>query len=142
MTFEAILSADGPYLSGHLNGGVALGVSALRLFQPQTEMVTDSRPAGWWVVKYRDEERIFLHGFDPTAIRHLSDEFGLVILSERDPCPADRVRQDYFFTAPAWEALRSWVIQHPRLAKAYATADPYLPGWYQRAVREAAALSA
>jgi len=54
---------------------------------------------------------------------------------------ADRVRQDYFFTSPAWDALRHWVTQHPRVAKAHAACDPYLPGWYGRARTEAEALS-
>lgn len=142
MDFEAIISADGPYLSCQLNSGVALGVSGLRLFQPLTETAPDRRPFGWWVVKYFDEKRIFLPDFDQAAIRQLSDEFGLVILTANDPFSSDRARQDYFFTAPAWEALRLWVIHHPRLAKAQATADPYLPGWYDRAIAEAGILPA
>ena len=40
-------------------------------------------PLGWWVVKYHDEERIFLPGFDLAAIRSLSNEFGLPVLAER-----------------------------------------------------------
>jgi len=140
MAFEGIVSADGPCLSRHTKGGVALGVSGLRQFQPPESR--RHRPAfGWWVVKYRDEERIALAGFDHRAIRELSDEFGLVILTECDLYAADRVRQDYFFTSPAWDALRHWVTRHPRVAKAHAACDPYLPGWYDRARTEAQALS-
>lgn len=142
VAFEGILSGDGPYLSCQTDGGVALGVSGLRQYQPATETRRHVRPFGWWVVKYRDEERIGLPGFSPAAIRQLSDEFGLVILAEKNPCPSDQARQLYFFTSPAWDALRQWVIQYPRLAKALATCDPYLPGWYARAVTEAEALSA
>ena len=140
IAFEGIVSADGPCLSSD-TGGVALGVSGLRQFQPTRSL--RHRPAfGWWVVKYRDEERVALAGFDHCAVRDLSDEFGLVILTERDPYVADHVRQDYFFTSPAWDALRRWVARHPRIAKAHAACDPYLPGWHDRARMEAQALSA
>jgi len=139
MAFEGIVSADGPCLSCH-TGGVALGVSGLRQFQPPGSW--RHRPAfGWWVIKYRDEKRIALAGFDHRAIHELSDEFGLVILTEDAPYAADRVRQDYFFTSPAWDALRRWVARHPRIAKAHAACDPDLPGWYDRARTEAQALS-
>lgn len=86
MAFEGVLSGDGPYLSCQLNGGVALGVSGLRQYQPATEALRHIRPFGWWVVKYRDEERIALPDFAPAAIRELSDEFGLVVLTEERPC--------------------------------------------------------
>jgi len=55
--------------------------------------------------------------------------------------PPDTTRQDYFFTSPAWEALRRWVSWHPRLAKSLETCDTYLRGWYERAIFEAQALS-
>ena len=37
LTFEAILSADGPYLSCHQGGGLAFGIPGLRQFQPPAE---------------------------------------------------------------------------------------------------------
>lgn len=141
VNFEGIVSADGPYLSGDLDGGVALGVSGLRQFQPPPGTKPIGQPFGWWVVKYVDEARIFLRDFDDAAIRRLSDEFGLVMLNDENPYSSDRARQDYFFTAPAWDGLRQWVTKHPRLAKANAGCDPYLPQWYDRAIAEAQAIS-
>jgi hypothetical protein len=142
MTFEGVMTGSGPTLSCPTTGDVALGVSGLRQFQPQALGSRRPPPPGWWVVKYYVEERIFLPGFDRAAIRILSDEFGLVILADDTVNPSDRIRQHYFFTSPAWEALRQWVMHHPRLARTYAPYDPYLPRWYERAIIEAGALSA
>ena len=141
MTFRGIVSGDGPFLSCLHNGGVALGVSGLREFQPAFGMLHHGSPFGWWVVKHRDEERIYLPNFGRGAVRQLSDEFGLVILNGRYPPPSDRVGQDYFFTSPAWDALRTWVTCHPYLAERQAECDLHLPGWHRRAMVEFAALS-
>jgi hypothetical protein len=141
MMFEGIMAGSGPTLSCPTTGGVALGVSGLRQFQPKALGSRRPPPSGWWVVKYYVEERIFLPDFDRAAIRILSDEFGLVILADNTVDPTGRVRQHYFFTSPAWEALRQWVTTHPRLARTYARYDPYLPRWYERAIFEAAARS-
>ena len=142
LTFDGIISADGPYISCQAGGGVALGVSGLRQFKPDMLSFRHEARFGWWVVKYTDEARIDLPGFDQAAVRRLSDEFGLVVLTERDLAPAHRVRQDYFFTSPAWDSVRRWVAQHPRIATAQANCDPYLPGWHNRAMAEATALQA
>jgi hypothetical protein len=143
MAFEGIVSGDGPYLSCSLNGGVALGVSGIRHFQPTDLPSRLNQPEPrWWVVKYHDEARILLRGFDRRAVDRLSDEFGLVLLIDGESPPSDRVRQDYFFTSPAWDALCRWVVKHPRLAKARAGDDPYLPKWYGRALAAARVLSA
>jgi hypothetical protein len=142
MAFEGVMTGSGPSLSCQMNGSVALGVSGLRQFQPTVIGSRRPPPPGWWVVKYYVEERIFLPNFDHAAIRELSNEFGLVILADGKGDPSDRIRQHYFFTSPAWDALRRWVMHHPRLAKAYASYDPYLPRWYERAIMEAEALSA
>jgi hypothetical protein len=138
MTFDGVLTGDGPYLSCQTSGGVALGVCGLRHFRPVAEGARHTPPHGWWVVKYQDEERIFLPGFDRATIRTLSDEFGLPVLTERGFDPFNQERRDYFFTSPAWEALRQWVTRHPRLARTHAACDPYLRGWYGRALSEAA----
>lgn len=142
MIFEGVMTRSGPAISCQMNGSVALGVSGLRQFQPTALGSRRPPPSGWWVVKYHVEERIFLPDFDHAAIRELSDEFGLVILADGKSDPSDHVRQHYFFTSPAWDALRQWVLRHPRLAKAYAPYDPYLPCWYGRAILEARARSA
>ena len=82
MLFEGVMTGSGPTLSCQVNGSVALGVSGLRQFQPEALGSRRPPPPGWWVVKYHREERIFLPGFDRTAVRDLSDEFGLVILTD------------------------------------------------------------
>jgi hypothetical protein len=73
LAFEGLISADGPSiackpsrdpLSG---GGVALMASGLRRFAPE-RVGRAAKPEGWWIVKYRDEERIFLPGFTPADI--------------------------------------------------------------------------
>jgi len=140
MIFEGVVTASGPSLSCH-TGGVALGVSGLRQFQPEVIGSRRAPPAGWWVVKYHYEERIFLPDFDQAAVRELSDEFGLVVLVDGQTNPTERIRRHYFFTSPAWDGLRDWVIRHPRLAKSHAEYDAYLPRWYERAITEAEALS-
>lgn len=142
MMFEGIMTWSGPALSCQMSGGVALGVSGLRQFQPEAIGSRRPPPAGWWVVKYHFEERVFLPDFNRDSIRELSNEFGLVVLADDTVDPSHRIRQHYFFTSPAWEGLRQWVIDHPRLARTYAPYDPYLPLWYQRAIVEADALSA
>lgn len=140
LMFDGIISADGPYVSSRTGGGVALGVSGLRQFEPDMPLSRHQPPCAWWVVKYTNEARIGLPGFGQAAIQHLSDEFGLVILTERDLAPAGRIRQEYFFTSPAWDAVRQWVARHPRIARAHASYDPYLPGWHGRAVAEIKAM--
>ena len=142
MMFDGIITASGPTLSCPCNGSVALGVSGLRRFQPESLGSRRPPPPGWWVVKYHVEERIFLPDFDAAAIRNLSEEFGLVILADDAVDPSDRIRQHYFFTSPAWDALRQWVMDHPRLARTYAPYDPYLPRWAERAVIAAGARAA
>jgi hypothetical protein len=83
-----------------------------------------------------------LPDFGRADIQKLSDEFGLVLLVDGQDDPTDCIRRNYFFTSPAWDGLRQWVSKHPRIAKALAGYDRYLPGWYGRATIEAAALSA
>ena len=142
MMFDGIITASGPALSCRSSGSVALGVSGLRRFQPESLGSRRPPPPGWWVVKYHVEERIFLPDFDAAAIRNLSDEFGLVILADDAVDPSDRIRQHYFFTSPAWDALTRWATRHPHLARKCAGYDPYLPGWHQRAIVAAGALAA
>ena len=140
LSFEGIVSADGPYVWCRAGGGVALGMSGIRRFKP--DLVQTRAPAlfGWWVVKYHGEARINLPGFNDAAVRRLSDEFGLVVLTGNHPDFSDRTRRDYFFTSPAWDGLRRWVMDHPRIAKAQACCDPYLPRWYERAIIKARVL--
>ena len=66
LTFDGIIAGDEPYLSCQINGGVALGVCTLRYFQPEAWGSRLIPPLGL-VVKYHNEERIFLAGFDAEA---------------------------------------------------------------------------
>ncbi len=133
--FEGVLSGDGPYIScEQARGGVALGVCGLRKFSP-TDLGGREMAAGWWVVKYSNEARIDLHGFSDDQAKKLSDEFGIVILKGH-PWPNERVRQEYFFTSPAWEGLRDWVKRHPRIASTAAACQSYLFNWYERSRAE------
>ena len=103
LTFDGIIAGDEPYLSCQINGGVALGVCTLRYFQPEAWGSRLIPPLGL-VVKYHNEERIFLAGFDAEAIRELSNEFGLPVLTEFGFDPCDSTRLDYFFPPPACDA--------------------------------------
>ncbi len=47
LTFDGIISADGPYVSCRASGGVALGVSGLRQFQPLGDTARHAMPFGW-----------------------------------------------------------------------------------------------
>ncbi len=141
IAFEGILSTDGPYLSSRMHGGVALGLAGLRYFQPVCRGIRRVPPRGWWVVKYCDEERIVLPGFDSAATRKLSNEFGVPTLAELSLAFSDHVRREHFFTSPAWDALRRWVTKHPRIAKTFAACTPYLLHWYDRAIVEGKALA-
>jgi hypothetical protein len=93
MTCEGIISGDGPYLSCQMNGGVALGPAGLRYFQPEPWGTRRTLPLGWWVVKYYNEERIFLPDFNRAAVRSLPNEFGLPVLEECSSDPCDDVRR-------------------------------------------------
>lgn len=131
LLFEGAVSGDGPYIScEQVRGGVALGVCGLRKFRP-TDLCGRELASGWWVVKYSDEACIDLHRFSDDQAKALSDEFGIVVLNGR-PWPNERVRQEYFFTSPAFEGLRAWVRRHPRIAGTAAAAQSYLFHWYER----------
>ena len=117
MIFEGIIAGDGPYLSCQTNGGVALRPAGLRYFQPETWTMLRAPPLGWWVVKYDDEARILLPGFDRAAIDRLSREFAVPVVTERGPTLTDHERREVFLASPAGVALCQWVTRHPRLAK-------------------------
>lgn len=135
LRFEGVPSGDGPYLSatvaasGQPAGGVALGVSRVRRFQPEP-YGRRSAPLGWWIVKYTDEARVFLDGFTPGDVERLRAEFGLAPIEGR-AASDDSVAG--FYRSRAWAGLVRWVGEHPRAAKRVARFDAYLPGWYDLA---------
>lgn len=138
LPFEAVVSVDGPYIScgqtldPFCHGSVALIVSGLRRFAPASPGVV-SKPEGWWIVKYGDQERVFLRGFTPSDIGNMTVEFGLV-----EAYGPGQGSAEPFFRSRAWAGLIDWVARHPRLAKKAAGWDPYLPGWVERARTETA----
>lgn len=135
LEFQGVISADGPYIAcdDARVGGVALGVCGFRKFRPDYQR-NPKGLHGWWLVKYESEARLNLTDFSDSDVRRLSDAFGIVLLHEDHPHVTNSVRQNYFFTSPAWEALRGWSQRHPRLASQHARNDMYLPRWYEKAV--------
>ncbi len=137
LAFEGLVSADGPYISCQArdqfsHGGVALVVSGLRRFTP-TRSSGIRKPDGWWIVKYEDQERVFLRGFTESDIEAIGAEFGLVPTDSRECGGAAP-----FLRSRAWLGLVEWVAQRPRLARKAAGWDAYLPGWVDHAQAEAA----
>lgn len=65
--------------------------------------------------------------------RKLTSEFGIIFL---DSDYSIKTRQEYFYTSPAWDGLRTWVCSHPRLASQ--ANDDYLIGWRHRMAIELA----
>lgn len=70
MTFEGVISGDGPYLSCQKGSGEALGPAGLRHFLPGALGTRRVPPLGWWVLKYDHEERIFPAGLRPRRSAH------------------------------------------------------------------------
>lgn len=133
LAFTGLVTVDGPYITCDSRyGGVALGVCGLRKFLPDN-WDGRKRQEGWWLVKYDDQPKTDLTDLTDVEVAQLSDEFGIVLL---DPCgdASELVRQNYFFSSPAWEALCCWCRAHPRLAKQMSANEHYLPGWYPRSL--------
>ena len=107
LAFEGVVSADGPYISCQSRdrfsyGGVTLVVSGLRRFAP-TRSSAAHKPEGWWVVKYGDQERVFLRGFTEMDVEAMTAEFGLVPTDSREcggPAP--------FYRSRAWPSPVGW----------------------------------
>jgi hypothetical protein len=79
------------------------------------------------MVKNGKELRMDLHWLTDADAEKLSSEFGIIYL-EKDY--STTVRQEYFYTSPAWDGLRKWVCSHPRMANK--AADDYHIGWRHR----------
>lgn len=127
ITFEAMLSADGPYiraiLGGEELGGVALGccTSIATFAADPREMDDDDRAAGTYVVKHSSERRIALDGLADPDFERLEDEFGI---GERRSGGSD------FYQSQAARSLVVYVRSHPRIAKRFADTTCYLGDWY------------
>src|ERR1017187_3893720 len=111
--FIGVMHDEGPYLAWGGGADVPIGVAGLRHYLNSPEPRCERLPPGWWIVKNHAELRMNLHFFADTDARKLSDEFGIVFM-DKDLSPT--ARQDYFYTSPAWDGMRTWVCTHPRLA--------------------------
>ena len=135
LTFDGVLTADGPSIVGHTirggayAGGVALVVSGLRRFVP-SHFGKGPGPWDWYIVKYRSEARVHLDGFTAEQVRRMRVEFGLLPIDEQHR-PESAAQA--FYTSRAWAGLVRWVVQHPRVAKRMSRFDAYLPGWHDHA---------
>ena len=127
--FEAVLSADGPYIDCGLDG-VALGsCTSIELFD--TPIVSGRRqdagaPNTWWIAKYGHQPRIALDGMSESQRQQLADEFGIRI-GRYSP------GGEPFWTSPAFRSLAEYFNAHPRVAARFRASNAYLPGWYDAA---------
>ena len=133
--FYGVLREEGPYLVWGNGANLPIGVAGLRYFvkPPEPETFRKRLQPGWWVVKNNNELRMDLHEFTDADARMLSSEFGIIFL---DSDYSIKTRQEYFYTSPAWDGLRTWVCSHPRLASQ--ATDDYLIGWRHRMAIELA----
>jgi hypothetical protein len=127
--FEAVLSADGPYIDCGLDG-VALGAcTSIELLDTPIESARRQEhgaPNTWWIAKYGNQPRISLDGMSESQRQQLADEFGIRIgrySADGEP----------FWTSPAFRSLADWVKVHPRVVARFRASNAYLPGWYDAA---------
>lgn len=127
--FQALVSADGPYIQSSPFERVAIGPSSICEIRAGDQHLERGQLPGWWVVKYENQPRIYLPNFDVEKATALSKEFGIPFalhsgrLSERAS----------FDTSPACASLVQWVGKHPRLAQQYGGSNPYMAGLNERA---------
>jgi hypothetical protein len=108
--FEAVLSADGPYICCGLDG-VALGsCTSVEQLSPCPEAGMGRRevtPQSWWIAKYHTQRRISLEGLSKDERQLLAEEFGIRVGYE------DGFGEP-FWDCPAFHSLAAWVNKHPR----------------------------
>lgn len=122
-TFEAVMSADGPYVKlvdehiRYFGKGVALG---------NVIFIAPDDQGDYAVFKYDTRQHRFsLTGFSDEEVAQFSAEFGIRI---------GRFGQCLdFLDSPAGKSLASWVQAHPRIAKGFAECDSYVPNWFELA---------
>jgi hypothetical protein len=125
--FEGLLSADGPYISGGLEG-VALGsCTTIELLSPELDSGRHrvSSPS-WWLAKYHTQARVSLVAMSDHERHLLAREFGIRVRDTE--CVAEP-----FWGSPAFRSLAEWVQKNPRSAARFRRYDAYLPGWYEAA---------
>lgn len=117
LSFYLTLSADGPYIGLAGTGrGVAVGSCT------SVENIGTPSDPSYCVCKYRNQQRIFLSGFDEATARRFCQEvgvpFGGVSRADGDEC---------FAESPAFAGLVAWAKKHPRLFAWYSKYQNYLP---------------
>ena len=131
--FEAVLSADGPYIDCGLDG-VALGAcTSIELLDTTIESARRQEhgaPNTWWIAKYGNQPRISLDGMSESQRQQLADEFGIRI-------GRYSAGGEPFWTSPVFRSLAEWVKVHPRVAARFRASNAYLPGWYDAACARA-----
>jgi hypothetical protein len=127
--FQCLIGPSGPMVIGD-GGGVCLGVCAIR----------NLGESSWCIVKYEHERCIDLPWattFDEA--RDLGDLLGVVMWR---PMLHPSVRAEAFYASPAFDALRTWVAEHSKVAAELAKHEAsrhYLPDWYERVLAAASA---
>lgn len=94
------------------------------------------RHAAWQIGRELDDNHITLRCLTRSQLFQLSKEFGI-------PAAAATVADEpLFFASRAYNALRSWALIHPRLAKQYGRATTSMPSRYHRIYRPPDLISA
>lgn len=128
--FEAVLSADGPYISCGIDGVALRSCTSIEQRSPELDTVAGRHqvtPNSWWVAKYRTQPRISPNTLRQDERQQLAEEFGI------------RVGHEQSFGEPFWESaafrlLAAWVKKHPRAAANFGGYNAYLPGWHDAAL--------
>ena len=139
--FQCLIGPSGPMVIGD-GGGVCLGVCAIRNLADldwrrhgHLEIADEVGQATWCIVKYEHERCIELPWsttFDEA--RELGELLGIVMWR---PLLHPSVRAEAFYVSPAFQALCTWVAEHPQPAARFAQHEAsrhYLPDWYERAL--------
>jgi hypothetical protein len=127
--FEAVLSADGPYISCGPDGAALGSCTSIEQLGPALDTGIGGRevtPLSWWIVKYRTQPRISLNGLSEDERQQLSEEFGIRM-------SYDEIHDEPFWDSAAFRSLAAWVKKHPRTAARFAGYNAYLPGWHDAA---------
>ena len=144
--FQCLIGPTGPMVIGD-GGGVCVGLCAIRNLgdlhwrrHGQIEIADEVGQPTWCIVKYEHERCIELP-WDTTfdEARELGQLLGIVMWR---PMLHPSVRAEAFYVSPAFDALRTWVAEHPKDAAELAKHEEsrhYLPDWYERILARASA---
>ena len=123
--FQCLIGPSGPMVIGD-GGGVCLGVCAMR-------NLADLQWRRHGQIEIADE--VGQPTFDEA--RELGQLLGIVMWR---PMLHPRVRAEAFYVSRAFDALRTWVAEHSKVAAELAKHEAsrhYLPDWYERVLARA-----